>query len=162
MITRVKIADVATQKESGVLVTVGLGSCVGIVFYDKKNKVAGMAHVLLPDSSQFNSNKKSPMKFADTALPLMLEEMLKKGALKKNIVAKIAGGSKLFDFDTSGGQSGLGVGGKNVLAVKKTLKAMGISLSGEDVGGSFGRSMKLFVDTGLVEVSSLEGYKKTL
>ncbi len=160
MITRVKIADIATQRVSGVLITVGLGSCIGTVFYDSKSITAGMAHVLLPDSTQFNSRKQNPMKYADTALPLMLDDMLKKGALKKNIVAKIAGGSKLFEFNTSDGKPEVSVGEKNIQAVKKTLKDMGISLVAEDVGGTFGRTMKLFVDTGKVEISSLEGYKK--
>ena len=162
MITRVKIADIGVLKDSGTLVTVGLGSCVGVVFYESKSKMAGMAHIMLAESSDFKDNADNPMKYADTALPMMLEMMLTKGAQKSNMVAKIAGGSKLFDLEPARGNPVTGIGERNVQAVKKTLKKMNIPLKGEDVGGKCGRTMKMFVDTGQVEVTSLQGYKKVL
>lgn len=161
MITRVKIADIGIRRENGQLVTVGLGSCVGISFYDSNLRLAGLAHILLADSSQFKDRQKNLMKYADTAIPLMLEKMQKQGTLKKRITAKISGGSQLFNFTLAGG-SGLSVGEKNIAAVRKTLKSMGIPIRAEDVGGNFGRTMRVYVDTGVVEITSLQGYKKEL
>ncbi len=76
---RVKIADYAVKKEEGMLITVGLGSCVGVALYDSFAKVAGLAHILLPDSALFKTPS-NPAKFADTAIPLLLEQMISVGA----------------------------------------------------------------------------------
>lgn len=160
MISRVKIADFVLQRESGLLVTVGLGSCVGVVIYDPIKKIGGMAHILLADSGLTNSPSQNLMKYADTALPMMLDKMLREGAMPNRLAAKIAGGGQLFDYNIIGGISEFSVGEKNILAVKKTLNKLRIPLLGEDVGGNFGRTMKLFLDSGKVEVTSLKGYKK--
>jgi len=133
---------------------------VGVALYDKISKTGGMAHILLSDSTLFNGRPQNLLKFADTALPLMIDKMLKQGALKKEIIAKIAGGSQLFNFNVLGGISENSVGQKNILAVKKVLLTEGIPIIGEDVGGNFGRTMKLDVDSGKVEVTSLKGYIK--
>ena len=95
---QVKIADYAIIKEQGILVTYGLGSCVGIALYDPGRKVAGLAHILLNDSAKFRRpgvNSFNPAKFADTAIPLLLQDGCP-GASKAGITAKIAGGASLF------------------------------------------------------------------
>lgn len=162
MIVRVKIAEAAVRRKSGLMVAVGLGSCVGVALYDRVSKVGGMAHIFLSDSTQFNGRPQNLMKFADTALPLLIDKMLREGAAKNKIIAKIAGGSELFNHNVSGGTSENSIGQKNILAVKKVLQAEGIAIIGEDVGGNFGRTMKLYVDSGIVEVTSLKGYKKVI
>ncbi len=162
MITRVRIAEFLLQRESGLLVTVGLGSCVGVVIYDPLKKIGGMAHILLADSTQASSSSKNLMKYADTAIPLMLDKMLREGALPKRLTAKIAGGGQLFSYNIISGISDFSVGDKNIVAVKKTLTKLGVPLLGEDVGGSHGRTMKFYLDTGKVEVTSMKGYKKIL
>lgn len=161
MIVRLNIAELAIRRKSGLLVTSGLGSCVGIVLYDPVRKIAGMTHILLHDSTPYNPPSQNLLKYADTAIPLMLDKMLREGALREELVAKIAGGSQLFNYNQNGTSFGFSIGGKNILAVKKTLKALKIPLTGEDVGGSISRTMKLYVDSGKVEVISLsKGYKK--
>ncbi len=162
MITQVRIAEIVVQRESGLLITVGLGSCVGVGLYDPVTRTAGLAHILLSDSRQFNGKSSNLLKYADTALPLMMDKILKGGALKKNLVAKIAGGSQLFKYNITGGVSNESVGKKNIMAVKKALLEMGIPILGEDVGGNYGRTMRMHVDSGQVEISSLEGYMKLL
>jgi len=100
---KVKIADLAVKKNEGVIVTVGLGSCVGIALYDSVNKVGGLAHILLADSKLQNKNESfNKAKFADTAIPLLIGKMESLGAERKNLRAKIAGGSQLFNFQKKG------------------------------------------------------------
>ena len=102
-IIKVKIADLAVQKEQGIIITVGLGSCVGIALYDPASKVGGLSHILLSDSTQFNNMKRAlnRAKFADTAIPLLTQEMEKMGAKRARLQAKIAGGSQLFAFQNN-------------------------------------------------------------
>ena len=146
---KVKIADLAVLKEKGVLITIGLGSCVGIALYDGAARVAGLAHILLSDSSQFShktSTDVNPAKFADTAIPNLIHLMEDQGAKKSRLRAKIAGGSQLFSFNSNV----IRVGDKNVEMVKKKLKEHSVPLIGEDVGGNYGRTMKIEVETGMV------------
>jgi len=150
---QVKIADLAVLKGQGLLVTYGLGSCVGIALYDPGRKVAGLAHILLNDSALFTNSKSNglnPAKFADTALPLLMRKMIDQGAYKHAIIAKIAGGASLFNFQSAG----QGVGEKNIIAVKSKLEEMDIPLHGAEVGGSRGRTMKLMVDTGAIVITT--------
>lgn len=147
---RVKIADYAVLKEEGVLITVGLGSCVGIALYDPFARVAGLAHILLSDSTQFRNNT-NPAKFADTAIPVLIREMVGTGARVNRLNAKIAGGSQLFSFE----KSVISVGEKNIQAVRRTLTDLHIPLVGEDVGGRSGRTMKFYVEDGRVAVTTV-------
>ncbi len=80
---KVGIADLNVAFSPDKLITVGLGSCVGIAIYDKAIGIGGLAHIMLPDSSQFNKIT-NEIKFADLAIPILVEDMIKKGAkLKK-------------------------------------------------------------------------------
>src|SRR5690554_3920898 len=99
-IFKVGMADYKAIKSTGILTTLGLGSCVGIALYDKINKVAGLAHIMLPSSLEIKNNS-NKAKFADTAIEELIKEMLFLGASKKYIVAKLAGGSQMFSFDSN-------------------------------------------------------------
>ncbi len=150
----VKIADMAVAKNEGVLVTFGLGSCIGIALYDQNSKVGGLAHILLNDSSKFSrpsANTVNPAKFADTAVPHLIEKMLAAGARKNNIIAQLAGGASLFNFQNDSGN----VGQKNIEAVRSILKEEKVKIESEDVGGNCGRTMRLFVDTGKVTITTV-------
>ena len=94
---KVGMADLAATIAPQNLVTIGLGSCVGICLYDKATKVGGLAHIMLPDSTQ-GRTMQNKAKYADTAIEVLLEEMTKLGAQKRRITAKIAGGAKMFNF----------------------------------------------------------------
>lgn len=154
---RVKIADLAVLKGDGLLITVGLGSCVGVAIYDPATKVAGLAHVLLADSANFK-NRENPAKFADTAIPLLTEEMARLGARNGRLTARIAGGSQLFNFENSM----ISVGEKNIHMVRQTLSRLRIPLLGEDVGGSSGRTMKVYAGDGKVTVTIAGGGEKEI
>jgi len=145
---RVKMAEFAISSAPDVLITIGLGSCVGIALYDKRSKIGGLLHIMLP------TNKKDlkPAKYADTGIPHMIEEMEKKGAKKRRMVAKIAGGAQMFSM--GGDNSGLKVGERNVIKVKDILKEKNIDIIGEDVGKNYGRTMKFYTEDGKVLITS--------
>jgi chemotaxis protein CheD len=117
-----------------VMTSIGLGSCIAVVLHDKKKKTGGVAHVMLPNS---NGKTERPGKFADTAVPRIIEEMVAKGSNKRDIIAKIAGGSSMFrQF-----KGNLDIGARNIEAVKEALNLQRIPLEGEDTGGGMGRSV---------------------
>ncbi|SMB82265.1 chemotaxis protein CheD [Desulfonispora thiosulfatigenes DSM 11270] len=122
------------------LLTLGLGSCVGVVLLDRINGIGGMIHVMLPDSTQF-TKVPNPYKFADMGIPLLLNELLKKGTSKHNLYAKMAGGAQMFK--TSAKTSLLQIGDRNIKKCTEVLKELGIRITGEDTGGSVGRTMIL-------------------
>ncbi|MGB9885509.1 MAG: chemotaxis protein CheD [Moorellales bacterium] len=134
------------------LITLGLGSCVGVALWDRQARVGGLAHIMLPESSQF-PNHHNPAKFADSALPALVEEMVRWGASRQRLVAKLAGGAQMFN--SQGGGSLLNIGPRNVAAVKDTLQRLGIVTAGEDCGGNVGRTMILDTQTGEVYIRTI-------
>ncbi|KAI3350305.1 chemotaxis protein CheD [Clostridium botulinum] len=137
---KVGIADLNLVSSPGKIMTIGLGSCIGIALYDRRSKLAGLSHIMLPDSTQFK-NVTNPMKFADLAIPLLIKKMEAKGCLKRNLIAKIAGGASMFSFSD---KSMVGdIGKRNIQAVKKSLSEEKIQIIAEDVGGNKGRTMIL-------------------
>lgn len=158
----VRIADLAALRGDGVLVTVGLGSCVGVALYDPRNRVAGLAHILLNNSCRYikpDTNHFNRAKFADTAIPELIRVMQDLGAGKKNLVAHIAGGSNLFNFKLDG----TSIGEKNLAVVRAKLDELGITVHSENSGGHCGRTMRLYVCSGKVEITIVsKGEKKNV
>lgn len=148
---KVGMADLKVIKAPGILTTLGLGSCVGIALYDKINKVAGLAHAMLPSSTEI-SNNQNKAKFVDTGIDMLIEKMLAEGANKYNIVAKIAGGAQMFSFSNN---SILNIGERNVLATRKKLKDLGIRIVSEDTGGNYGRTILLNSEDGSLTVKTI-------
>ena len=146
---KVGIADLNLVLPPGIIMTIGLGSCIGISLYDKKLKIAGLAHIMLPDSTQFNEVK-TPMKFADLAIPLLIDKMISMGSNKNNIIAKIAGGASMFNFSDKNVTSDIGA--RNTIAVKETLKKCNIPILAEETGGNKGRTMIVNSDDGVVTI----------
>lgn len=144
---KVGIADLNLVLDPGTIMTIGLGSCIGIALYDRTLKVAGLAHIMLPDSTQFKSNT-NPMKFADTAIPILIEKMEKEGCRKRNLIAKIAGGASMFNFTDKSIISDIGK--RNSEAVKKALKDESVPIISEEIGGNKGRTMILYSSDGKV------------
>lgn len=148
----VGMADLKVAKAPTILTTIGLGSCIGIALYDTRAKVAGLAHIMLPDSTAIASNT-NPAKFADTAVIKLISDMSKLGAVQRNIVAKIAGGAQMFNF-TSTNES-LRVGDRNIEATKRVLMLQRIPLLAEDTGKSFGRTVELDAVTGKLLIKTI-------
>ena len=141
---KVGMADLKICKAPDNLTTLGLGSCIGIAMYDPSTKISGLAHIMLPDSTQIKNNS-NIAKFADTGIQKLYDDMLKAGANKSRLVAKIAGGAKMFEI---AGSAAINVGQRNALASKEKLKALGVRLIAEDTGLNYGRTVELYSETG--------------
>ena len=156
---RVKMADLNVAQSPGVLITTGLGSCIGVVLYDKTTQIGGMAHVMLPDSSSMR-NKSNPAKYADTALDILLDKLLDMGVKKRNLWAKMAGGAQMFNFKSDNDL--MKIGARNAKAVKNKLNDLNIPLSAEDTGGSHGRTLEFFTESGKTMIKSVKMGEKEL
>lgn len=140
----VGIADMKMAQYEGMLITYALGSCVGICLYDPMIKLAALIHVLLPLNME--TGRKSPMKYADTGIRETLRQMEQRGALRRRIVAKIAGGASMFDVQGSGSLGNIGQ--RNVDSVHLVLRKESIRLLREDVGGAQARTLLFDAATG--------------
>jgi chemotaxis protein CheD len=156
---KVGMADLKVGSAPDTLISYGLGSCVGIAIYDGVAKVGGLAHIMLPDSSQSRKGE-NPAKFADTAIPILVKDMIKLGAVQQRLIAKIAGGAQMFNF--SGSNDVLRIGERNAEAVKMVLQKEGIRIVSEDVGGSHGRTVELILDSGIYKIKTIEKGNKEL
>lgn len=137
-IVNVGIADTKIVQSPNGIRTLGLGSCIGTVLYDEKREIAGLSHILLPDSSQAKADNFNPRKYADTAIPQLLEMLQENGA--RNIKAKMAGGAQMFQVGK--GTSFMRIGDKNIEAVQEALRKLNIQIIASDVGGNLGRTIE--------------------
>jgi len=151
-IINVGMAELHALNHPGVLVTLGLGSCVGIALYDRKSRVIGLAHIMLPSSTNIKKND-NEAKFADTAIVELLNSMYKLGAYKGNITAKLAGGAQMFSFNNS--SDIMKIGERNVIATKEKLKELGITIMAEDTGENFGRTIEFYSEDGSLRIKRL-------
>jgi chemotaxis protein CheD len=150
----VGIADYKFSEAPDTLVTFALGSCVGVVLYDRADKIGGLAHVMLPSSTLMpGAGKDERMKFADTAIADMLRDMERAGAHRSKLSARIAGGANMFNAPI--GTSMASIGENNVESVKRVLKELGIPLEGEDTGGFSGRTVSVDLENGKMQIRSL-------
>ncbi|PAB61247.1 chemotaxis protein CheD [Anaeromicrobium sediminis] len=151
-VIKVGMADLNVAKSGDCLTTLGLGSCIGITLYDPISKVAGLAHIMLPSSKSIKNNS-NPAKFADTAMDILIDKMIKAGARKTRLVSKIAGGAQMFSFSTKNDL--MKIGQRNAIATKEILKEKGIRLIGDDTGGNFGRTIEINSDTGILFIKTI-------
>lgn len=144
-VVKVGMADLNICKSPDVITTLGLGSCIGLTLYDPVTKIGGMVHYMLPDSTQVRNNE-NIAKFADTGIDELLKKVIAAGASRQRLVAKIAGGAKMFETT---GVSAIGnIGARNAEAAKQILKQKGIRLIAEDTGLNYGRTVELHCETG--------------
>ena len=113
---KVGMADLKLCKAPDAITTLGLGSCVGIAIRDPVTKVGGLAHIMLPDSTQFSGTVNIP-KYADTGAKELVRLIVENGGNRSRLVAKIAGGAQMFQFQSKNDMTA--VGQRNVEAVKK-------------------------------------------
>jgi chemotaxis protein CheD len=148
----VRVADLRAGVAHDTLMTVGLGSCVAIVLYDAQARVGGMAHILLP-SPALSRNDSNPAKFPQSAVPRLIELMADRGARVQRITARLAGGASMFSALAPPGT--IQMGERNLVAARQVLSSYGVPLVGEAVGGDFGRTVRLRVSDGRVEVTTV-------
>ncbi len=152
-VVNVGIADYKIARSPEQIMTVGLGSCCGVVIYDDINKIAGLVHVLLSESKveKVVANK---AKFADSGIILLYEELRKRGANPRFMKAKMAGGAHMFNFNNSNNNA-LTIGEKNVKVCKETLAKLRIPIVASDVLGSCGRTIVFDIMTNKLKVKSV-------
>ena len=156
---KVGMADLKTCKSPEVLTTLGLGSCVGVAIYDPVSKISGLLHCMLPDSTQFRNNSNTA-KYADSGIDELISQMVKLGANRARLVAKIAGGAQMFAMKTN--NDTLRVGEPNVEAVKKKLSELNIRLLAEDCGLNYGRTVEFYSETGEYVIKSVGKPRKVI
>ncbi len=151
-IIKVGMADLNIAKCPDKLMTLGLGSCIGITLYDPAVKVGGMAHIMLPDSTQIKNNS-NLAKFADTAIGVLIEQMTNIGANQNRLVAKLAGGAQMFDFKQI--SDVMRVGYRNDMATRKILEDLKIPIIADDTGENYGRTIELHTKTGALLIKTI-------
>jgi chemotaxis protein CheD len=154
---RVDMADMKVESKPAELLT-SVGSCVAICIHDPIHKCGGLAHIMLPKSAN-SQHEPVPSKFADTAVPALMNEVHKISGKQNRLSAKIAGGANMF---ANLGTNHLDIGAKNIKAVKTALDEYRISLIGEDVGGLHGRKVSFNVVSGITVVRSFNGEIKKI
>lgn len=150
-VVEVTLGELAVAEPPAVLVTAALGSCVGVAIFDIHTHRGGLAHVMLP-TAHGKRAEAMPGRFADHAIPGLVDALHKRGSLRRRLVAKIAGGAAMF----RGEGLGAGIGERNVAEVKRQLALMSIPLLAEDTGEAHARTVELDLGTGEFVVRSYQ------
>jgi chemotaxis protein CheD len=156
---KVGMADLNVCVSPNAITTLGLGSCVGIVLYDPVKRIAGMVHIMLPDSTKILNNE-NKAKFADTGIDLLIKRMMEIGADRRILIAKIAGGAQMFAFSNNSDM--MRIGERNVEATKLKLAQLGIGIRAEDTGANYGRTIEFYPENGSLLIKSVGKERKTL
>jgi chemotaxis protein CheD len=145
MSNRVSIAQARIDQSPAVLKAYGLGSCVAVALYDPEARIGGLGHMLLP-----NRPKKNPLgsesKFVDAGIVQMVDELVRSGAHRENLIAKVTGGANMFE--TSYQTLINSIGARNARSARDTLTSLNIPILGEEVGGNRGRTVAFDLATG--------------
>ncbi|HTW12154.1 MAG TPA: chemotaxis protein CheD [Solirubrobacteraceae bacterium] len=146
------MGELAVSSRAGdELVAIGLGSCIGLAMIDREAGVAGLAHIVLPESL----GKEGPAaKFADLAVPELLTEVLAAGAVKRRLEAILIGGARMFSVGAS-----MDIGARNAEAVRSALKQAGVRIKTEETGGNRGRTARIVLGSDIS--SQLAGGDRT-
>lgn len=148
----VRMGELATSADAGdVLVSLALGSCIGVAMVDRRRNLAGLAHVMLPESP--GPAPADPGRFADTAVPELLRRMLGLGALRTRIETRIVGGAQMFAFV----DGPAAVGRRNESAVREALDQLRMPVVAACTGGRAGRTVRVEVATCEVTVREAGG-----
>jgi chemotaxis protein CheD len=146
----IKMGEGAVTNAPHILSSQGIGSCVVVTIYDRFRKMGGMAHIMLPNSN--NANGRGFLyHHADTAIVTLLGKLRSMGAVQYNMVAKMVGGAQMFNCSDD---IAPGIGKQNVSSIRRILGREQIPLSGEEVGGSCGRNVEFYLDSGKVMVKT--------
>lgn len=132
------------------LISYALGSCVGICIIDKAAQIAGMAHIMLPYNN--NADRTNIFKYADTGISEMIKQMEYLGGTRTRMIAKIAGGARMFEIKA--GSTIGNIGERNIAATRETLQKLRIRLFAEDVGENYGRTIIFDSATGNLTIKS--------
>lgn len=148
------MGEIVVSKRAGdELVARGLGSCIGLALVDRSAGVAGLAHIVLPESTETD---RDPGKFADLAVPELIDRVCRAGATRRRLEAVLAGGARMFELGE------LDIGARNAEAVRKGLTASGLPVRAAEVGGSRGRTLRIDLNDCTITVKEAGGDAVTL
>jgi len=152
----VGMADLKVAKYPDILTTLGLGSCVGITLFDVTKRIGGLAHVMLPTYKGFEGQNIA--KFADSAIIELINQLARTGVKRGSLVAKLAGGAHMFGRTQNNDM--LKIGERNAAACIAILRQLGIPVKANDTGGTHGRTIELYMDTGALKIRTVGAGEK--
>lgn len=156
--TMVRMGDLAVSRDPDeVLVTIGLGSCIGVALVDRVRSLAGLAHVMLP-ASQCANHDVPAGKFADLAVPALVEALTGLGSSRTRLEAVVVGGARMFSFSNPA----LDIGARNEEATLAELRRAGIRVAAQETSGTTGRTIRVHVDGGVVVCKPTGGTETVL
>jgi chemotaxis protein CheD len=132
------------------LYALGLGSCIGLAVLDRRARIGGLAHIVLPESTE-GDNRDDPGKFADRAVPELICRMRLAGASPRHLEAALVGGARMF------ATGDLDIGARNIEAVHRALAELNVEVHATATGGSLGRSVRVSAATGTVTMKEVGG-----
>lgn len=147
-----------SEEQDSTLITYALGSCVAVALHDPQAMIGGMIHYMLPDSSLDPGKAQArPWMFADTGIPILLDELKRAGATRRRMRVFLAGGAQVLDSSNF-----FEIGKRNYLAARKLLWKAGLLVKGEDVGGTGSRTVSLRLSDGRFLIRSPAQQERTL
>ncbi len=149
----VRVAELVVRQGPAQLEALGLGSCVAVILHDPEARVGGLAHVLLPTAAVGERPDATPGRYAQSAVPALLEAVLAAGAARHRVVARLVGGATMFRNLTAPGL--IAIGERNTVAARRALDTLSLPLVAEAVGGDYGRSVRFDLAAGTVTVRSV-------
>lgn len=154
--TMVRMGELAISRTAGdVLVSIGLGSCIGLALIDARRGLAGLAHIMLPEDNGIRPPDGLLAKYASRAVPELIERMSLLGAFRRQLEAVLVGGAQMF----SSSGSGLDIGVRNEQATRQALEREGIPIRASETAGTRGRTMRVHISPLVVtsrEVGGME------
>lgn len=141
------------------LITYALGSCIAVAIWDPAVRVGGLLHFMLPEAGQVRAAEADaqPFRYADTGIPLLFRAAYRMGADKRRLVVRLAGGAAVVNS-----QGLFGIGKQNYAAVQRILRQAGVTVHGEDAGGTLSRTVKMEVGNGRLTVRGPDGAEREL
>ncbi|WP_373533300.1 chemotaxis protein CheD [Vampirovibrio sp.] len=149
----IKVSDQKTM----MFVLPNIGTGIAVTIFDLQNKVGGVAHIVLPESSLGTpGNDLLPGKYANLAVPKLLADFAELGGQKENSVVRLVGGAQLFNFGGGGGNI-LNIGARNATAIRAAMSKQGLAIGKADTGGNKGKSLRFVLATGQMFVRLIGG-----
>jgi chemotaxis protein CheD len=153
----VRMGELATgARDATALVSIGLGSCIGLALLDRDRGIAGLAHVMLPVAPA-QGDGGTPGRFADQAVPALLAELTRLGARRARLGAVLVGGARMFSTGST-----LDIGSRNEAAARDALASARIPVLAADTSGSTGRTIRVRCADGVVSVKAAGGQQVQL
>jgi chemotaxis protein CheD len=152
------ISDLNIARPPDTLVTYALGSCIGICLSDQKKSIGGMAHIMLPWSTESQDKTGNMRRYADTGIRELVQMMMRNGVMPSTMTAKIAGGAQMFATK----MQSFNIGERNIEAVRKVLADFHIRIIAQDVGLNYGRTVYFNPADGSMQIKSANGNNQTL